>query len=219
LSKTINYADNDANPRIQYMPEKERNRGLAGYHRAHNLQIYGVMDLPFGKGQHWETDNGWLNTLIGGWQINTVTSLMSGAPIDIFQGNGANLNAAGSGQYPDQVLPEVAILGGIGIGNPYFDRSAYAVVNIPVGQPQRFGTAGRNNIIGPGFFNIDAGLFKAFTVTERIKVQLRMEVLNLLNHANFANPQGDISNSNFGYVTGTRGTGERNMRFGARISF
>jgi len=218
-SKTINYADNDANPRIQYLPEKERNRGLAGYHREHNLQLYGVMDLPFGRGQKWSTESGFVNALIGGWQINTVTSIMSGTPIGVVQGNGFNLNAAGSGQYPDQVLPEVAILGGIGIGNPYFDRSAFAIVNIPTGQTQRFGTAGRNNIIGPSFFNIDAGLFKSFSIVERVKIQLRMEVLNLLNHANFGNPQGDINNANFGYVTSTVGIGERNTRFGARISF
>jgi len=46
-SKAINYADNDANPRIQYMPEKERNRGPAGYDRTHNFQGYTVYDLPF----------------------------------------------------------------------------------------------------------------------------------------------------------------------------
>ena len=40
-------------PRIQYLPEKERNRGPASYDRTHNLQMYGVYDLPFGKGQRW----------------------------------------------------------------------------------------------------------------------------------------------------------------------
>jgi hypothetical protein len=218
-SKTINFADNDANPRIQYLPEKERNKGLAGYHRAHNLQVYGVMDLPFGKGQYWGTNNGFVNELIGGWQINTVISAMSGTPINIVQGNAFNLNAAGSGQYPDQVLPTVKILGGIGAGNPYFDRNAFAAVNILAGQPQRFGTAGRNVLIGPSFYNVDAGLFKTFDVSERVKVQLRMEALNLFNHANFGNPQGDINNSNFGYITSTIGIGERNLRFAARISF
>ena len=49
-SKAINYADNDANPRIQFLPEKERNRGPAGYDRRHNFQGYTVYDLPFGKG-------------------------------------------------------------------------------------------------------------------------------------------------------------------------
>jgi hypothetical protein len=230
-SKAINYADNDANPRIQYLPAKELNRGLAGYDRTHNLQIYGVYDLPFGKGQRWAS-SGFLGWLVGGFQLNGVASVMSGTPIGIVQGNGFNLNALGSGQMPDQVKSTVAILGGIGAGNPYFDRSAFSVVNICVGDangnptaqcpvvlPQRFGTAGRNVLRGPSFFNVDLGLFKNFAIGERVKVQFRAEALNALNHANFANPQGDISNANFGFITQTTGTGERNMRFAVRVSF
>ncbi len=38
------------------MPEKERNKGLAGYDRTHNFQAYGAWDLPFGKGQRWAQD-------------------------------------------------------------------------------------------------------------------------------------------------------------------
>jgi hypothetical protein len=217
-SKTINYADNDANPRIQYLPEKERNRGLAGYDRAHNLQIYGVYDLPFGKGQAW-ANGGVLGAIIGGFQLNGVASIMTGTPIGINQGNGFNLNALGSGQMPDQVKTEVAIPGGIGAGNQYFDRSAFAIVNIPSGSPQRFGTAGRNVIRGPNFFNIDMGLFRTFTFTENLKLQFRAEALNLLNHANFSNPQGNINDANFGFITSTTGTGERNMRFAVRVTF
>ena len=115
---------------------------------------------------------------------------------------------------------KVGLTGGIGAGNPYFDRSAFAIVNIPVGQPQRFGSAGRNNIIGPGFFNVDLGIFKTISFGERIKVQLRAEALNALNHPNFGNPGGDISNAaTFGFITGTVSTGERNFRLGARLSF
>ncbi|MEO6393046.1 MAG: hypothetical protein ABIP75_14455, partial [Pyrinomonadaceae bacterium] len=217
-SKAINYADNDANPRIQYLPEAQHNKGLAGYDRRNNIQIYGVIDLPFGKGKRW-ADTGWANHLLGGWQVNAIASKMSGTPINIVQGNGFNLNAGGSGQYPDQVKPTVVILGGHGPGLPWFDRSAFAIVNIPAGQPQRFGTASRNYVIGPGFFNIDAGLFKTIPIREWMKLQLRVEVLNLTNHPNYGNPNGDINNANFGIITSTIGIGERNTRFAARLTF
>lgn len=217
-SKAINYADNDANPRIQYMPAAELNRGLASYDRAHNLQIYGVIDLPFGKGQRYAS-GGILSKLLGGFQINAIASIQSGLPITIVQSNAFNLNALGSGQVPDQVKQEVAILGGIGGGNQYFDRSAFAVVNIPTGQQQRFGTAGRNNIRGPKYYNVDAGVFRTFSIWENLKFQLRAEFLNLFNHANFANPQGNINDGNFGFITSTTGTGERNIRFAARVIF
>jgi len=237
LSKAINYADNDANPRIQYMPEKQRNKGLAAYDRRNNLQLYGVMDLPFGKGQRWSNENGFVNEVISGWQVNTIVSVMSGTPIVITQGSGFNLNAAGSGQIPDQVLPEVKIFSNnlkgaapnasLGANYQYFDRSAYAAINIctvisstcTAILPQRFGNIGRNNIIGPGFFNVDLGVFKTISITERVKMQLRGEALNLFNHPNFGNPSGDVTNGNFGYITGTIGIGERNLRFAARLSF
>lgn len=218
LSKTTNYADNDGGPRIQYTPAKELNKGLAGYDRTHNLQIYGVYELPFGKGQQW-ANSGALGWILGGWQLNGVASIMSGTPIGIVQNNAFNLNAAGSGQMPDLVKSTVAIIGGIGAGREYFDRSAFAIVNIPSGQTQRFGNAPRNFVRGPDFFNIDMGLFRTFTFTETIKLQLRAEALNALNHANFANPQGNINDANFGFITSTTGTGERNIRFGIRLAF
>jgi hypothetical protein len=219
FSKAIDYADNDANPRIQYMPEAGRNRGLAGYDRTHNFQAYGVWDLPVGHGHRFGA-SGLVGRLAEGWEINGVMSIMSGAPIFIVQNSGGNLNAAGSAQIPDQVKAVVNIPGGIGVGNPYFDTTAYAAVNIPSGQPQRFGNAGRNNIRGPGFFNIDSSLFRTITITERFKLQLRAEFLNLLNHPNFGNPGNDVSNSStFGFVTSTVGTGERDIRLGARFTF
>jgi hypothetical protein len=115
--------------------------------------------------------------------------------------------------------PEL-IDGGIGNGNPYFDTTAYSIVNIPSGQPQRFGNAGRNNLRGPGFFNIDLALFRAFSITESIRIQFRAEALNALNHPNFANPAADISNAaSFGFITSTTGQGSRIFRLGARASF
>jgi hypothetical protein len=218
LSRTENYADNDGNPRIPLVDFKELNRGLAGYDRTHNLQTYWAWDVPFGTGRRWATE-GVAAMLLGGWQVNGVMSVMSGTPINIIQGNAFNLLAGGSGQYPDLVKSDVEIPGGVGVGNEYFDRRAYAAVNIPAGQAQRFGNSGRNPIRGPGFWNVDLGLFRTLDIG-RLKLQVRAEALNVLNHWNFANPGGDISNAGtFGFITSTTGTGERNLRFGGRLLF
>jgi hypothetical protein len=235
FSKAINYADNDANPRIQWMPDAQRNRGPAGYDRAHNFQTYWVVDAPFGKGKKWAND-GMAGKLFGGWQLNGMLGAQSGLPVFIQQGNAGNLNAGGSGQIPDQVKAEVAILGGIGAGKPWFDTSAFAPVNIPSGQPQRFGNAGRNNVRAPGFFNMDMGLFRTFSVKEKVNMQFRAEALNVLNHPNFGmGLQWDGNNNisdpaNFGIVNYTvganlasgnsgKGAGERQFRFAVRVSF
>jgi outer membrane receptor protein involved in Fe transport len=214
FSKAINYADNDANPRIQYMPEAERNRGPAGYDRPHNFQSYFVWDLPFGRNHRWLSE-GFAGKLLGGFQLNGILSVMSGTPFYVVQNTAPNLLAAGSGQVPNQINPTVRYLNGIGLGNPYFDTTAFAPET-----GARFGSVGRNNLRGPGFNNLDLGLFRTFSLTESLRLQLRAEALNALNHPNYANPNSNISDpSTFGFITATTGTAQRVMRFAARLSF
>jgi len=235
FSKAINYADNDANPRIQWQPAAQLNRGPAQYDRAHNFQAYWVISAPFGKGHRWAA-TGVPRQLLSNWQVNGILSAMSGFPITLVQNNAGNLNAASSGQVPDQVLGSVKILEGIGQGKPWFDPAAFASVNIPAGQAQRFGNAGRNNVRGPSFFNTDLGLSRTFPIRERFDLQFRAEALNVFNHPNFAlGLQWDGNNnvsdpSQFGIINYTvggnmasgnsgKGTGERQFRFGFRFSF
>ena len=185
-----------------------------------------MVQSPFGPGHRWGAQ-GLTRKLLGGWELNSILTAQSGQPIYVIQGTANNLNAPGSAQVPDLVKSNVAILGGIGAGHPYFDTTAFAPVNIPSGQPQRFGDSGRNNIRGPGFFNIDSGLFRTFAIKERFNLQFRAEALNLLNHPNFAfsSNQSDISSSSFGFLTqtigenGVTGTGERQFRFAMRVFF
>jgi len=217
-SKTIDWADNDANPRIQWPGAWNLNRGPAGYDHTHNFELFFSLATPFGKGHRW-AHSGIGNVLLGGWSLNGILSALSGAPVYVVQGSGNNLNAAGSSQVPDLIKGNVAILGGIGQGHLYFDTSAYAPVNIPSNQPQRFGDSGRDNIRGPGFFNLDSGLFRDFHVKERLTIQFRAEGLNVLNHPNFSNPSADISTpSTFGYITSQNGN-SRQFRFATRIVF
>jgi TonB dependent receptor-like, beta-barrel len=231
-SKTINFADNDGGPRIQYLPAKQLNRGLASYDRASNLEMYGVYDLPFGKGQRWAHE-GWASKVFGGFQVNGVMTLMSGLPIYVVQGSAPNLLAGGSGQIPDQLSPEIIILHGIGTpaqrgsaSMPWFVNSvqqpgqicptcAWAVEN-----GAKFGNVGRNTLRGPGFFETDLSIYRTFSISESVKFQLRAEALNATNHANFANPASDVTGANFGYVTSLYGPNQsRQWRFGARLSF
>ena len=93
-------------------------------------------------------------------------------------------------------------------------------MNIPAGQPQRFGTAPRNNLRGPGYWNVDLGLFRSVDLGGSAALQFRVEFLNALNHPNFSNPGNNISDAaTFGFITSTTGVGERNIRFGVRVTF
>ena len=231
-SKTMNYADNDQGPRIQFLPAKERNRGPAGYDRTHNLQMYGVYDLPFGKGQRLARE-GWASAVFGGFQVSGVVSIMSGLPFYVIQGSAPNLLAGGSGQVPNQLNPNINIFEGIGTtaqrgassAGPWFDNTVLGVncTSNCAWAPEtgaRFGTVGRNSLRGPGFFETDLSIFRTFSISESVKFQLRAEALNATNHANFANPQSDINNATFGFITSTYGPNQsRQWRFGMRLSF
>ncbi|PYU95076.1 MAG: hypothetical protein DMG08_05800, partial [Acidobacteria bacterium] len=116
--------------------------------------------------------------------------------------------------------------GQIGRGVPFFDPSAFRPVQ---GTPERFGTAGRNSLRGPGYGNVDISLFRAFRATERLEIQFRAEAMNLTNTPHFNNPNANASDgynpdgtlrtsSNFFAVTSAR-SDERQLRFGLRLSF
>ena len=168
--------------------------------------------------------------MLGGWQFNGIWTVMSGTPIYIVQNTGFNLNAAGSQQVPDLVKNDVATYPDNSVNRPptgadtnqyqYFDRSAYQVVNIPSGQAQRFGTSPRNTVRGPGFWNVDLGLFRSVNLYGTAAMQFRLELLNALNHPNFSNPGNNAADpATFGFITGTTGVGERNIRLAVRVTF
>ena len=224
FSKSINYADqSDSGLTFNWVPMLERNRALAGFDRTHNLQVYGVYELPFGSGQRWASD-GVLSKIVGGWQLNAIFSKLSGTPFTVTS-SGTSLNAPGNTQTADQVLPEVAILGGVGRGESYFDPTAFAPVT-----GVRFGTSGRNILRGPGLVNLDASLFRDFKLFERLTMQFRTEVFNVTNTPAFNNPgatasaptrrpDGTIINLN-GYteITSAQAT-ERQFRFALKFLF
>jgi len=176
------------------------------------VQSY-VYDLPFGPGRKW-LQSGLMGKIIGGWQLNGILTLMTGTPMT-FGANGNSLNTPGSSQTADQVAP-VTILGGVNTpskgGSAWFSQASFAQ---PTGV--RFGSSGRNTLSGPGFFNADASLFKLIQFTERIKAELRGEAFSVTNTPQFNNPTTDVSNSNYGYVTGAGGG--RGLQLGVKVSF
>jgi len=77
----------------------------------------------------------------------------------------------------------------------YFETSAFSP-----NAPGQFGNAGRNLLIGPGFARVDLGLFKKFPVYEDHALQFRAEIFNLLNRANFRNPDANLASAGFGQI-------------------
>jgi len=223
LSRAIDYADDqDSGLTWNWVPMLYRNKAVAGFDRTHNFQFFGNYGLPFGKGQRW-AQSGLMSRLAGGWQLNWILSRYSGTPFNVVT-SGTSVNAPGSTQTADQVLANVQILGGHGSGDPYFDPNAFAPVTAV-----RFGNTGRNIVRGPGFFNLDGSVFRDFSITERFVLEFRAEAFGLTNTPQFANPGATVSSATRnadgsikalnGYDEITSATGERQYRFGLKLSF
>jgi Carboxypeptidase regulatory-like domain len=221
-SKAIDYNDAETSGLTwNWVPILGRNRALAGFDRTHNFQLWAVYGLPFGHGQRWVTQ-GAGGAILGGWTFSPILSRESGTPFSVTS-SGASVNAPGNSQTADQVLSNVAILGGHGPNQPYFDPNAFAPVTAV-----RFGTTGRDILRGPGLFELDASLARTFAIRERFKLQFRADAFSMTNTPNFGNPGTNVSNARFvngavqsynGYDIISSATGQRQIRFALTLSF
>ncbi len=83
----------------------------------------------------------------------------------------------------------------------------------------RFGNMGLYNLRGPGFFNMNSGLFRSFNVAERFSLQFRAEGLNVTNTPQLQNPNVTVTSpANFMRITAANQT-QRTFRFGLRLGF
>lgn len=223
LSHTMDMADNSTYSGLlfAYPAYWSRNWATAGYDRTNNFEFWSIYNLPFGKGRRWVT-NGFTSKVVGGWQLNPIFTAASGAPFTVEASNNL-LDAPGNTEMANQVLPSVQILGHVGPGQEWFNPAAFA----PPAQ-NTYGNAGRNSLRGPGFFELDLGLFRNFLIKEKYNVQFRAESFALTNSPIFANPNANVSTvSNFGQVTSlavaangvTNGGGYRIIRLALKFSF
>ena len=174
-----------------------RNRFVASY----------VYDLPFFQGNSSRA----VQTLLANWQVNGITTLQSGFPINVTIGRNI-VNTGVEHQRPDLIgTPSTDC--GSGQLTDCITKSAYA---LPV--PYNYGTAGRNMLYGPGLITFDASLFKNITITERWKFQFRAEFFNLFNTPAFSNPSSTFGTSSFGTVGSTKGN-NRQIQFAGKIIF
>ena len=201
----------------------DRNRSSSGFDRRHNFRTAYIYELPWGPGRKW-AKSGFVGAVFGGWQVNGIFSAVSGTPFTV-SSSGNSLNAPGSTQVADQVMGDVAKLGGIGTGVPFFDPNAFRPVTAV-----RFGNVGRFSLYGPGMVNLDFGIFRAFKLGEGKDLQFRAEAFNFTNTPHFNNPSASASDmtlngdgtikssGNFMAITSARAD-QRTFRFGLRFGF
>jgi hypothetical protein len=172
-------------------------RGRSMFDSRNRLVISYNWNLPF-----WNHPENWYQHILGNWQANGITTLMSGTPFTVYDSQDVSLQGGApeisgfSSNRPDL------------IGNPnngprtpqeWFNVSAFQRLD-PTTQAGQFGNEGRNVVQGPGYQQWDFSLFKDIPIREAMRLQFRAEFFNVFNHANFRLPDSDISSPTFGQI-------------------
>ena len=152
----------------------------------HKLTMAAVADLPFGRGRRFlPAAHPVVDAVLGGWSVSGYYTFLSGDSLRF----GA-LQVVG-----DPVLDSPSKWG------QWFSSTAFQIQTpfTPRTNPKWF-----PDLWGPGAHNLDASLSKYFPITERFRLEFRMESQNFTNTFNAANPNGNIAQSTFGKITGPR---------------
>ena len=211
--------------------------------RRQSMIMYGSYDLPFGKGKQYLTAaNRWQDLIIGGYQLSTVLNWSGGLPFGVSYSK-TNVNVPGSApNFPSTTGKMKTSLQGFDATKKHREFYAQQVQCVHAGckagaagdltNPQdaatsiyfqnpgldNIGNAGYNTYRGPGFFNEDIGLTKAFTIRGNIATKFRMDAFNVFNHINPGNPGSDIESE--GDITGQGPGGTaRYLEFSLRVQF
>ena len=191
-------------------------RGRSNFDVRHRLSLSYGYDLPIGKGRSFVAGDGWLPTILTGWQTFGILTLQSGRPFtvallsDIDNSNtGRSTLGFGANDRPN-------VVGNPELSDPapdrWFNTAAFSFP--PFGS---FGDAGRNLLDGPGFVNFNASLLKTTKLTEGLDLQFRAEAFNLFNHPNFNLPDNFLGSPTFGRILSAQSP--RHIQFGLKLLF
>jgi hypothetical protein len=213
---------------VMNFQNRATDRALSAFDARHNFVLSGTYPFPFKFQQKV------LSGVLGGWTINGIGTFRSGEPF----GARVNSNVSANG---DRWVPDRPNLNPGFSPNPTSGVSAGCKIGsrtIPAGTPLKtptlwydpcafsrpapghYGNVGRNTITGPGLQTVDASLEKIFKPTERVNIQARAEVFNMLDHANFYLPGYNVFSGSAGVITKLISyPGGRIMQFGMKLSF
>jgi hypothetical protein len=200
-------------------------KGLATFD-VRNIGIINLLyELPFGRGRQFASGyEGWTGSLIGGWALSTIITAQSGFPIT----PQLSYNPSNSGDTRNPVRPFLNpdFTGSVVSGNPgrWFNPAAFIA---PPSTSGFAGNLGRDTYIGPGLATWDFSVLKDTRLRERLSLQFRAEIFNLLDRANFNTPNlitfTPPTAKNPSGVSGTAGaitsttTSSRQVQFGLKL--
>ncbi|RZU40724.1 TonB-dependent receptor [Edaphobacter modestus] len=190
---------------------------LSPYDTPHNLAISGSYALPVGHGRKYANNtNGFVNTIIGGWQAQTILVVRSGTPFTpVVSPDRANTGVA-------LQRPNLNPAG----GNPafqrtianWYDRSRYVVAPI-----YTYGQVRANTLRSDTYNQFDASVFKNFALPGESTLSFRAEFFNFPNTVSFAAPNNNSATSPVDTATGAQITStsntQRSIQFALKYNF
>ncbi len=206
---SLNATTSGGEPALASNPFNLRaDKGLANF----DVRNVGVINfsyaLPFAKA----------NRVIGGWTLNSIVTLQGGFPFT----PQLSYNPSNTGDTRNPVRPFVnpAFTGPVIEGNPnqWFNPAAFLM---PPNGSGFYGNLGRDTLIGPGLATWDLSTLKDFRLREKLALQFRAELFNVLNHANFNTPNAVVFTPSgvsptAGVITSTS-TNSRQIQFGLKL--
>jgi hypothetical protein len=189
-----------------------------------SFSAYGVYELPFGAGKRWASEPGALRTLLGGWQLNAIAGGRTGLPVNITVTRSSTaLPDGNAGNQRPNYVPGVSLTPPG--GSTPSDWINLAAFSVPAAGT--WGNLGRNAFRGPALWQMDTALSRRIRLRERASLDLRGEMFNVLNRAQYGNPMANISSpATFGVITtlanttGPTGSGTpRQFQIAVRLAF
>jgi len=200
-----------------------QDRGNNAFDVRHSYNVTALYEIPVGRGRKFLKDSPKAaDVLLGGWELGGILNGRTGLPIDLTMArNDIVYSVKATGQFVAAPIvdPSGNILTTPVINNPYGgafrsnrrpsvvsgvspflsdpnDKRVFlnpAAFMIPA--PGEFGDLGRWALHGPSLAQLDLTLHKRVNVTEKVNVEFRAEVYNILNHTNFANPVSRLTDA------------------------
>jgi hypothetical protein len=197
-------------------------RGPMDADRRNVATISGMWNINYFHGS-----NFFMKEVVNGWTIAPIYFLQSGQPFEITTGSNKNLDSENHNR-PDMVPgvspfldPHRPRFGTNSTTQAWFNTAAF-IANGPgvaggIGPGGADGNTPRDSLRGPGYRDVDLGVFRNITLERGMVFQIRGEATNIFNLVSLNNPTASLSSGNNGKITGA--ASPRVMQVGARFTF
>lgn len=188
--------------------------GVSGDDVRHQFNALVVYAIPYGAGRQFGSHaNFVLQELLGGWSITNGFRTFSGLPVTITAngGNTGSYGGARANQYRHIHIVNRSLTHWFGTDPsatpcPTAGTAPTDTPNCAYGQPDtyQFGTAANGTERAPGFYQLDTSVFKDFRIYREHAVGFRADIFNVLNVADYANPNNSVQDGSFGLISNVR---------------